>query len=394
MLKLFFWVIGAAFALIAGGLAWLGLAPEPEPVPAPEAQVAKGLQILADARWAAPAGWAWAEFALPDGTKLRYGSAAPASPAPNPTLPTKGPKPSEAIAAPPPPPQPVFVFVPGFTGLIEQHFEMFQRLTAQGVRVYGVELRGQGGSSRPLPGPDGQQKSYLGDFKQYADDLAAFINDVVRPAAGENVVVLGGLSLGGHAVLRTALETPEIADGYAPISPAIGIFTKPLSEPQALLLTSTLTNLGAGSHYTVGSGPRSWPPERLDGLGSCGSDPARAAALNAWYVTSPDVLVGGATNAWLAAFVRSGKVLQDEARLAQITRPVMMIIPQRDTVVKAEVSARSCAQIEGCKPVLLQEAHHCPFQDPDTEFNAAYAALSNFIQERAAAAIPARLPAP
>ncbi len=393
MLKLFFWVIGAAFALIAGALAWLGLSPENMPIPAPEAQVAKGLKILADPRWAAPAGWTWAEFSLPDGTKLRYGSAPPAA-APPPKLLIKGAKASEAIAVPLLPPQPVLVFVPGFTGLIEQHFELFQRLTADGVRVYSVELRGQGGSSRPLPGAAGQQKSYLGDFKLYADDLAAFISQVVRPAAGENVVVLSGLSLGGHAVLRTALETPEVADGYVPVSPAIGIFTRPLSEQQALLLTSTLTNLGAGSHYTVGSGPRDWPPERLDGLGSCGADPARAAALNAWYVTSPDVLVGGATNAWLAAFVRSGSVLRDRARLAKITRPVLMIIPQRDSVVKAEVSERVCAQIEGCKPIVLEEAHHCPFQDPDPEFNAAYAALSGFIQERAAAAIPARVSGP
>ena len=393
MLKLFFWVIGVAFALIAGALAWLGLSPEPAPVAAPEAQVAKGLQILADPRWAAPAGWTWAEFSLPDGTKLRYGSAAPAA-APPATLPIKGAKASEAIAASPAPPQPVFVFVPGFTGLIEQHFELFQRLTADGVRVYSVELRGQGGSSRPIAGAAGQQKSYLGDFKLYADDLAAFISQVVRPVAGENVVVLSGLSLGGHAVLRTAIETPEAADGYALVAPAIGIYTKPLSEQQALLLTSTLTNLGAGAHYTVGSGPRTWPPERLDGMGSCGSDPARAAALNAWYVTSPDVLVGGATNAWLTAFVRSGSVLRDRARLAKITRPVMMIIPQRDDFVRPEVSERVCADIAGCKPIVLEEAHHCPFQDPDREFNAAYAALSGFIQERAGAAIPARLPPP
>lgn len=387
MVKLVLGLLGVLAALIAGGLAWLGLSPEPAPTPAPEAQVTRGLQILADPRWQQPAGWNWAQFALPDGTRLRYGSAPPVIP-PTIALP---PRPG---TVPAPVPQPVFVFVPGFTGLIEQHFELFTRLTQQGVRVYGVELRGQGGSSRPLPGPEGQQKSYLGDFKLYADDLAAFISEVVRPAAGDNVVVLGGLSLGGHAVLRAAVETPEVADGYAPISPAIGIFTKPLSEPQALLLTSTLASLGAGRHYTVGSGPRIWPPERLDGLGSCGADPARAAALNAWYVTSPDVLVGGATNAWLAAFIRSGKVLQDKAQLAKITRPLLMIIPQRDTVVKAEVSARSCAQIEGCQPVLIAEAHHCPFQDPDAEFNAAYDALSGFILARAAAATPARVGGP
>lgn len=383
--------------LVAGGLAWLGFSPERAPVPAPEAQVTRGLQILADPRWAAPPGWTWAQFTVSDGASLRFGTAPPAL-APQ-TIPESAavlPARSGASEAPVPPvsPQPVFVFVPGFTGLIEQHFELFSRLTQQGVRVYAVELRGQGGSSRPLPGPEGQQKSYVRDFKIYADDLAAFISGVVRPAAGDNVVVLGGLSLGGHAVLRTAVETPDVADGYVPISPAIGIITSPLSEPQALLLTATLTTLGAGTHYTVGGGPRDWPPERLDGIGSCGADPARAAALNAWYVTSPDVLVGGGTNAWLAAFLRSGQVLLDKAQLAKITRPVQMIIPQRDTIVKAEVSARSCAQIEGCQPVIIEEAHHCPFQDPDPEFNAAYSALSSFIQERAAAATPARVSAP
>ncbi len=394
MLKILIWLVGAVLALVAGGLAWLGFAPEPTPVPAPEAQVARGLQILADPRWAAPQGWAWAKYTLPDGSNLRYGMAAPVALPPVTALPLPPRSSARPVPALPPPPQPVFVFVPGFTGLIEQHFELFNRLTKQGVRVYAVELRGQGGSSRPLPGPDGQQKSYLGDFKVYADDLAAFISQVVRPAAGDNVVVLGGLSLGGHAVLRTAVETPDVADAYAPISPAIGIFTKPLSEPQALLLTSTLTNLGAGSHYAVGSGPRSWPPERLDGIGSCGADPARAAALNAWYVTSPDVLVGGATNAWLAAFIRSGALLQDKAQLAKVTRPVLMIIPQRDTVVKSGVSAQSCASITGCTSVMIERAHHCPFQDSDAEFDEAYGELMGFIQARVAAATPAPVPMP
>jgi len=254
---------------------------------------------------------------------------------------------------------------------------MLRGVQDSGVHVFSVELRGQGGSSRPLPGPNDREKSHVADFKLYAEDLAAFLDELVRPMA-PGKVVLGGLSLGGHAVLRTAVETPEAADGYALISPAVAI-RLPMSEDQARLLTGALTAIGGGAHYVPSHGPRRWPAERLDGVGSCGADRERAAAMNAWNVVEPQTRLGGGSNLWLKSFIDSTRVLRDPARLAGVDRPVLLINPQMDTLVVPEASAAACRALPACLETPLPSAHHCPFHDPEPDYRAALLALTEFL---------------
>lgn len=354
-------VLGLAALAIAGSLGWLAYGPEPAPMDPPAAQTAKAREILKDQRWAPPQGWRWAEFKRPDGTVLRFGFA------PAPITNASG------------RPVPALVFVPGFGGTIEQNFEMLRDLQNGGAAIFAIELRGQGGSSRPLPAQNDFEKSHLGDFKVYADDLAAFLAELVAPMA-RGPVVLSGLSLGGHAVLRTAIETPQAADGYALIAPAIAIRLG-MPESRALLLTGTVTAIGGGAHYAPTQGPRDWLPERLEGVGSCGADRERAAAMNAWSVTEPETRIGGGSNLWLKSFVESTQLVRDPARLAAVDRPVLLINPQLDHLVVPEASAAACSTLSNCREVALATAHHCPFHDPEPEYQAALAALSGFVQE-------------
>lgn len=351
-------ILGVVMLALAAVLGWLAFSPEPAPHDPPPDQIVKAQSILQNPRWAAPDGWQWAEFKRPDGATLRFGYA-PAT--------------GEAKDAP------SLVFVPGFTAVIEQNYEMLKALQGSGVDIYAIELRGQGGSSRVLAAPQDREKTYLSDFKLYADDLAAFLQQTVRPTAN-GPVVLAGLSLGGHAVLRTAIETPHAADAYALISPAVGI-RLPMSEAQAYALTSTLTAIGGGAHYVPTHGPRTWPPERLDGLKSCGADPQRAAAMNAWNVVNAETRMGGGSNLWLKRFIESGRLLRQPERLSAVDRPVLLINPQLDRLVLPEASHEACQHLPQCSETAMPSAHHCPFHDPQPEYGTALNALTRFVHQ-------------
>lgn len=373
MLKWLGAILGLIVLGLAGGLVWLGHGPEPAPQDPPAEQLAKAEEILKDPRWAPPPGWTWGSFAAAQDTRLRFGFAPAAEPG-----------------------APVFVFVPGFTAIIEQNFEMLTRLREAGVSVYAVELRGQGGSSRPLADPKDREKTHLADFRLYAEDLAAFLQQEVRPVAAGAPVILGGLSLGGHAVLRTAVETPAAADGYVLVAPAVQPRT-PFNAGAVATLTTTLTVIGGGAHYIPSHGPRFWPAERLEGIGSCGADPARAAAMNAVTLVHPETRMGGGTNLWFSAFLRSAALLQNPETLRAVDRPVLLINPQLDHLVVPEVSAAACAAMSACTEVVLETAHHCPFHDPDPEFERAMTALGDFVlgfapEPVAAAPAPAAAP--
>lgn len=373
MARIAAWVSGIAAGLLAVALLVLGFGPEPAPQDPPPEQQAKAAEILADPTWAPPAGWAWGEYARPDGTTLRYGR-------------TQG---AGAAAG-----RVTFVYVPGYTGIIEQNYPLLRRLAAAGVDVYSVEARGQGGSTRPLPNPKDREKTHITDFKIHSDDIAAFLKDVVRPAA-PGAVVLGGISMGGHIVARTAMETPEAAEGYALVSPAVLFRTAPLSPGQARLLAGVMTTIGAGEHYMITHGPRRWPAERLDGVGSCGGDPERGAMLTAWNVVNPETRAAGGTYAWLGAFLDGTRALNEPANIARLTKPVLLINPQLDDYVVPEASSQLCSALSDCVEIKLADGHHCPFEDPDSVSERAYAALRTFLEGYAEAVVtPVALEAP
>ncbi len=111
----------------------------------------------------------------------------------------------------------VAVAVHGSSGNTVALHGLATALSARGITVYSVDLRGHGLS----PGPDGR----LGDVAyrgQYEDDLADFAGLARREHPGERLLLLGH-SMGGSTILRTA-SLPAYAgnyDAYLALSPFI-----------------------------------------------------------------------------------------------------------------------------------------------------------------------------
>lgn len=81
-------------------------------------------------------------------------------------------------------------------------------LQRQGHRVIAYDARGHGASS-PAPDPHAYRYEDLGN------DLAALLDALAIERA-----ILAGASMGGHTILRLALEQPERVAGLAVITPA------------------------------------------------------------------------------------------------------------------------------------------------------------------------------
>lgn len=102
---------------------------------------------------------------------------------------------------------PAVVLVHGF-GASWGHWRKNMPVLAQNARVYAIDLIGFGGSAKPTPGV---QIHYT--FETWAEQIADFCREVVG-----GPVLLVGNSIGCIAVMQTAVDYPDIAQGIALIN--------------------------------------------------------------------------------------------------------------------------------------------------------------------------------
>lgn len=325
------------FVLFA--LALIGCAGPAPQQPSP-AQIEVAQAALQEARFQPPQGWRWGQFDRPDGAQLRYGYA-PATGAALGTI----------------------VFLPGFRSFAETNFEAFQEFQAAGLEVYVLDLRGQGGSSRPLAD---REKPAGASYRFYADDVADFIAAIVRPKAAA-AVTLVGTSFGGQVALLTAMDHPGAADRYLLAVPAIQPSTAPHDPKIARAMVAALSFVGQANAYAPGAGPRDFPDAFVQSTDGCASDQARGRAAFAWNLTQPDLRLGGPTNGWMRGMFAAADRLSDPHNLQAVAAPVIMINAGRDTYVDAAAAERACKQMPHCWSQILPEAPHCVWQSRDAE---------------------------
>jgi len=65
------------------------------------------------------------------------------------------------------------IIIPGYTATMSMYGEHVDMLARRGYHVIGIDMRGQGGSERHRTSQP--EKLWVDDFKDYSDDLAAFV---------------------------------------------------------------------------------------------------------------------------------------------------------------------------------------------------------------------------
>lgn len=210
-----------------------------------------------------------------------------------------------------------------------KYSELIFDLATAGYSVFILDHRGQGQSDRLLLN---RHKGYVADFKDYADDFSAFIEQIVRPQQHQQHIAFCH-SMGGAIFSYYTQLYPQHPFSCAVLaSPMFGINTGiiPLAfaEKTVEKLTRLNSRFGRESWYFPGQQDYFVKTFAANFLTT---SKYRYQWLSSLYTLYPDTQLGGATLGWLTAAIRVMKQLQQQAQHWNL--PVLLLQAQQDKVV-------------------------------------------------------------
>ena len=303
-----------------------------------------------------PDDWVWKFFEAEDGSKLRWGE-------------TGNGKAAKAT----------LIIVPGYTATMSMYGEHVDMLARRGYHVIGIDMRGQGGSERHRTSQP--EKLWVDDFKDYSDDLAAFVK--VLPKSSEQPIITVGISFGGHVAVRMAGDYPQLVDGLFLLAPAIEPKAGEMSFDQAKSLMTWARRLGKSKHYLQGN--ENWKPfqENLSeaSIELCASNPKRLPNRDVVFTRNPSERVGGVTSQWGAEFFESSEYIREVGYLEKIDLPIGMVSAEVDYFVSTETNQEACDNhFPDCQRLDLKGAGHCLLQESDMHLNEMFDGLDALLQ--------------
>ena len=261
------------------------------------------------------------------------------------------------------------LFLTGRADFAEKYAETFHDLVDAGWGVATFDWRGQGLSGRvgidAMAGdvPDGGFDIWLADL----DAMAGWFQRVLPPPW-----FAIGHSMGGHMLQRhLAGENAEFTRAVL-LAPMIGLSARPLGPPLARLVAKLMLRLGRGDGYVLGGGPyQPQPPGSARQL-LLTTDPERYADEGWWIAQNPALALGNVTWAWLAAAFASldallkpprtlrgtGEGAQSVPALQRITTPLLVLMPDPDSLVDSNVTRQAVATMATARLEVVPGVGH------------------------------------
>ena len=247
----------------------------------------------------------------------------------------------------------VCVLLNGQTEFLEKYDEVAGELNARGFTVASLDWRGQGGSARLLPDA---LKAHVRDFSDYDGDLAAFMDEIVKPLTPKMPLALAH-SMGGHILFRALHDHPDYFVAAAMTAPMMRALTR--GYPPSLARSACLLENVFGQREAWVWGMQARDPLKLtfeDNLVT--SDRARYARNTNYLVANSEIRLAGPTWGWLEAAYRSmGRVMANGYAQA-IKTPVLIVGAGRDRIVDTSAEREFAARLPHCTYLELADAEH------------------------------------
>ena len=254
----------------------------------------------------------------------------------------------------------VLLLLNGRSEFIEKYAEAARVFAGLGFEVWSLDWRGQGLSSRWLDDP---MKGHAADFGVLVDDLAAMIDQAVRP--GDRPLRLLGHSMGGHLGLRYLVSGPAVMPVSVALSaPMVDILASRTMRTASQTLAALMGRLGRSEAYALGQGPFDPAVERKADILS--ADPVRAHLHYRAFVDRPALRVGGVTWGWLDAAARSTRVLFDRFRQDPPGVPILALLAGHESLVSNPAAERLMALAPHGLTKLYPTALHEVLIEADT----------------------------
>ena len=294
-------------------------------------------QELVEQEWTGPCGWPFRSFRLPvDGL-------------------SKG----------------EILFLGGRGDFFEKYLEAFAAWRRLGWNVSGFDWRGQGGSGRF----EGSPFCHIDDFATFVGDLEAFAFNWKNTTTGPHVAI--GHSMGGHILLKTALQGRIALDALVLLSPMLGIRVGPL-RGTALGSIAAIGRAPSLRERPIWQGTRSPAPGRVT---SC---PERQADKIWWKAKRPELGRGGPTWGWLAAATRSINELNKKLGDGPLNLPGLLLAAVDDPIVDPIAIERSARFLPSFEYRSIEDAGHELLRERDGPRNHCMSYIDAFLGRIAA----------
>jgi lysophospholipase len=280
-------------------------------------------------------------------------------------------------AAPDVPEKGVCVLLNGQTEFIEKYFEVIDELRGRGFAVATMDWRGQGGSTRMT---DDSRKSFVGDFREYDEDLDTLMNWIVAPMLtdGRKPVALAH-SMGAHNLLRLLTRRPSSFAACVLSAPMIGISFRGQREFLVRAVTFYQIWRGRRSRWVWGMEARD-PHKVTFATQLATSDPQRFERTQTLLREHPDLRLAGATWGWLAAALASMDWLRGQA--AAVTTPLLMVGAGKDRICLTAQTRDFARRAPHAEYVEIKEAEHEILMERNPIRSAFWTSFDAFMRER------------
>ncbi|MEI9996856.1 MAG: alpha/beta hydrolase [Rhizomicrobium sp.] len=248
----------------------------------------------------------------------------------------------------------VCVLLHGQTEFIEKYGEVIGELRARGFCVATFDWRGQGASSRALA--DGR-KAHIRDFAEYDEDLAAFLEQIVKPLGAAKPPLALAHSMGAHILLRTLHDRPTSFSAAVLSAPMMAISTRGQPAWIAKLATAVMNALGRSEDWVLGMEGRD--PLKLrfeDNLVT--SDRRRWAQAQALLAKNPDIRLAGPTWGWLKAAAESMALEMSSGYAEAIETPVLVCGAGKDRICLTPAARDFAHRLQRGTYVEFEDAEH------------------------------------
>jgi len=242
------------------------------------------------------------------------------------------------------------LILPGKSETYLKYAELFYDLQDLPLSLYAMDHRGMGFSQRPLPD---RLKMHVERFDEYVEDLATFVDTVVKPDGHQNLYLLGHSTGALIAVLYMEQHPGTFRAGVL-CSPLFDVAVGPIPGFVTRTLARLLDRPGRREQY----GPGQRDIERPDFPNNkISSSYPRWSLWEEQIIPNTEAIqFGGVTNHWLRESLMAGQRAVREA--GKIKVPLLLLQAQQDSIVKLGAQNRFCRRAPGCTKLPIQGAKH------------------------------------
>ncbi len=247
----------------------------------------------------------------------------------------------------------VCVLLHGQTEFIEKYAEVIGELQARGFCVATFDWRGQGMSSRVLADT---RKSHIRDFKDYDEDLATFLEQVVKPIGAGAPLALAH-SMGAHILLRTLHDRPRALRAAVLSAPMLAVSTRGYPAWFASGATALMNAIGRSEDWVLGMEARD-PLKMAFEANLVTSDRRRFQRQQDLIAKNPDIRLAGPTWGWLKAAEASMARVMAPGYAEAIETPVLVCGAGKDRIVLTDAERAFAKRMPHGTYVEFEDSEH------------------------------------